>query len=560
MQFRNWQIDMLRDGLRAYHALAEFKGSGKYNWNDVKEAIDEHTGTVIPSETLRQFAERFHDPRRGGARSLQPERLTAVYEFLTHEGIGIFKPEEFNETGFDSAVVLALRNALRRKHDKQAAEFFESLPPLWRSVQRGRSSYAMTTLHFEEIGQNQGLFHVTEHHETFNWVIEKIIAGHYDNLPDAALQKHLADDRRDNRAAQGYAIITPEGTLLVFLKERDSTNNRYYVSLFRNQSQESPGEDALAGILHRFAYEAEMDSERADDPAFVAERAFQHVKEGVLLFCPSKDHLFRRFSARFLTPDALPAIGTQLIAMPPPPHVAEATGPDILAEAQERLSQKAADWKARIGRAIQRSNDFIKDFFRRRSVGPPPSAATPRQSAAAAQESAESEARPVLQQNVDLRLRTSSGLLVQVIEEEFRPLQTRLMEAVAARSFAALSSAIADGSPSGIVLDFNARHPDTGETAMHSMAAAGSRRGLRFLFSWAAIKGVPLNHLLRDNRGWLPSKAAYVIGEDPVMGRFLLGKEKQAARKLGVALHWIDPDPAAWNQRVRIPPLFEHHS
>jgi hypothetical protein len=95
---------------------------------------------------------------------------------------------------------------------------------------------------------------------------------------------------------------------------------------------------------------------------------------------------------------------------------------------------------------------------------------------------------------------------------------------------------------------------------MHSMAAAGSRMGLRLLFDEAAYKGVPLNHLLRDNRGWLPSKAACLLGEDPVMGRFLLAKEKQAARKLGIPLRWIDPDPATWNQRVRIPPLFEHHS
>lgn len=555
MQFRNWQIEMLRDGLRAYHALGELKGSGKYNWNDVKEAIDEYAGTAIPSETLRQFAERFQDPRRGGARLLQPERLAAVYEFLTHAEIGIFTRDEFKESGFDSGVVLALRNALRRKHDKQGADYYESLPLLWRALKRDHSSYALTSLQFEEIGQNQGLFHITERYETFaGTAIEKIVAGHYDNLPDAALQKHLADDRLDKRAAQGYAIITPEGTLLVFLKDRESTNNRYYVSLFRSQPQEEGREDALAGILLRFDYEAELESaERAGDPAFVAEHALHHVREGVLLFCPSTDHLFRRFSARFLTPDALPAIGSQVTMIPPPPNVAVATPPDIFAEAQERLSQKVADWRARLRRATQRANEFMAKLFRRPQIPQAPAAAIPR-------EAAESEVTPVSRLPVDRRLRTSSGLLVQVIEEVFRPVQTRFIEAVATREFGALTAAIAEGREGALVLDFNARHPATGETAMHSMAAAGSRKGLRFLFDEAAYKGVPLNHLLRDNRGWLPSKAAYVLGEDPVMGRFLLAKEKQAARKLGLALRWIDPAPDAWNQRVRTPPRFEHHT
>ena len=559
MQFRNWQIEMLRDGLRAYHALGELKGSGKYNWKDVKEAIDEYAGAVIPSETLRQFAERFQDPRRGAARSLQPERLAAVYEFLTHAEIGIFTREEFKETGFDSGVVLALRNALRRKHDKQAAEFFESLPPLWRAVRRDRSSYAMTTLHFEEIGQNQGIFQVTERHETFSrWVIEKIIAGHYDNLPDSALQKHLADGRNDKLTAQGYAIITPEGTLLVFLKERDSTNNRYYVSLFRNQSQGSPGEDALAGILHRFSYEAELDAaERAEDPAYVAEHALQHVKEGVLLFCPSKDHLFRHFSARFLTPDALPAIGTQLITMPPSPDVAVATGPDIFAEAQERLSQKAADWKSKLGQAMERANQFIRKILRKPPVLSQPHAAEPNAPRA-------TEAAPAGHQEekrVNYRELAAMGraFLRQADEETFKGCQARFIDAVRASNSTALNNAFAIALREGVLLDLNARHPETGQTALHSVAVC-SRQTLRLLLDRAMWNHIQLNHLLRDNRGWLPSKAAYLVGEDPVMGRFLLSKEKQAARKLGLPLRWIEPDPAAWNQRVRIPPQFEYHS
>jgi hypothetical protein len=557
MQFRTWQIEMLRDGLRAYHALGELKGSGRYNWNDVKEAIDEYTNTVIPSETLRQFAERFQDPRRGGARSLQPERLVAIYEFLTHVEIRIFTREEFNETGFDSGVVLALKNALRRKHDKQGADYYESLPPLWRALQRVDDSHALTTLHFEEIGQSQGLFHVTERHETFfTTVIEEIIAGRYENLPDSVVQKHLANGRAEKIVANGYAIITPEGTLLVFLKERDSTNNRYYVSLFRQQDE--GGKDTLAGILHRFDYEAELDpSERAQDPAFVAEHALQHVREGVLLFCSSKDHLFRRFSPRFLTPDALPRIGAQVIAMPPMPDVAVATAPDIFAETQERLSQKAADWKAKLRKAVERAHEFLRTIFRKPRVPSPPPAAGPHPASGigAMPVTTGEEKRLSRRQLASMR----APYLRQADEETFRSCQARFVEAIHAPNSTDLHNALTIASREGVILDLNARHPDTGQTALHS-AAAWSRQTLRDLLHRALWDHFELNYLFRDNRGWLPSKAAYLLGEDPVMGRFLLAKEKQAARKLGVALYWIDPDPAAWNHRVHVPPKFAYHS
>lgn len=556
---------MLRDGLRAYHALGDLKGAGRYNWNDVMEAIDEQTGVVIPAETLRQFAERFRDPRRGGMRSLQSDRLAAVYEFLTHEDVRIFTPDEFDDAGFDPHFVLQFRNTLRRRYDKASGEYFERLDPYWRSVRRnGPYNYVLTALQFEEIGQNQGTFYVTEREEDFHAsLIDHIMKGAHDNLPDAVLCGRLADDSNGKRISQGYAVISPEGTLFIFLKDRSSSGNRYYVSLFRGQAEPASGEDRLAGILHKFDYEAELPLvERAQDPAYVAEHVLQHVRGGTLLFCPSGDRLFRRFSARFITPDTLPAIGGQLVEAPPPaPDVAVATQPDILGEAQDRLAETVAAWRAKLGRALVLVNGLIKAAFTKRHVESPPvsaSASGEPKSVITSMTEEETQAVPVAAHNPVMAAPLREPY-PNVVEEIFRPFQDRFVAAIPAWDYGAMVAAIGATRGRSIVLDFNARHPDTGQTALHSMAAAGSRKGLKLLFSEAAYHDVPLNHLLRDNKGRLPSKMASLYGEDPVMARYLLAREKQAARKLGLELHWVEPDPEGWNRRVHIPPRYMHH-
>jgi hypothetical protein len=56
MRFSDWQLNRLRDALRAYHKFGRDAVDGRhYNWKDVSEAIFLSTEVEVPPERLRQF-------------------------------------------------------------------------------------------------------------------------------------------------------------------------------------------------------------------------------------------------------------------------------------------------------------------------------------------------------------------------------------------------------------------------------------------------------------------------------------------------------------------------
>lgn len=70
----------------------------------------------------------------------------------------------------------------------------------------------------------------------------------------------------------------------------------------------------------------------------------------------------------------------------------------------------------------------------------------------------------------------------------------------------------------------NYQDPETGETALHIVAANGARKALRVLMGTDKCK-----YLVRDKQGRLPSELAYLYGDDPAMARLLAIKEMHEA-------------------------------
>ena len=67
MRFSDWQLNRLRDALRAYHKFGRDAVDGRhFNWKDVSEAISLSTEVEVPPERLRQFVEGVKTP--GGGR------------------------------------------------------------------------------------------------------------------------------------------------------------------------------------------------------------------------------------------------------------------------------------------------------------------------------------------------------------------------------------------------------------------------------------------------------------------------------------------------------------
>lgn len=101
----------------------------------------------------------------------------------------------------------------------------------------------------------------------------------------------------------------------------------------------------------------------------------------------------------------------------------------------------------------------------------------------------------------------------------------RFFSAAAKGDDAALSALIDQDMP------VNLRHPRTGATPLHYVAAIAGRPALRVL-----LKSGRCNFLLRDRDGALASEVAMVDGDDPAIARLLRRKEAQQARTEGVRL------------------------
>lgn len=81
----------------------------------------------------------------------------------------------------------------------------------------------------------------------------------------------------------------------------------------------------------------------------------------------------------------------------------------------------------------------------------------------------------------------------------------------------------------GFPLDF--QDHQTGETALHIVAAGRARKALREL-----LKSDKLDFLIRDNQGRLASEIAYLYGRDPAVARLLRIKERKQAAAQGIKL------------------------
>jgi hypothetical protein len=99
MRFSDWQLNRLRDALRAFHKFGRDAVDGRhFNWKDVSEAIFLSAEVEVPPERLRQFVEGVKTPA-GGRRllTMQDDRLDAIAKFATDEDYGLISEAELRE-------------------------------------------------------------------------------------------------------------------------------------------------------------------------------------------------------------------------------------------------------------------------------------------------------------------------------------------------------------------------------------------------------------------------------------------------------------------------------
>jgi hypothetical protein len=278
-----WQKLRVRDALRAYCMYTRRDDDSDYfNWKDVREAILLQTGVTIGtssktgSEILRKFVIGLTNDK--GEHKFQlpkPEALKAVIEFVTDEELSLLTLDEFEEYLPPWQAPLRLLEYLDDGTDIAGEIPIEKLQGTYRYIE-SRDEQAVINEITLERGLENGLIQVAEVEEFYPADIA------------ASLASLMPDERRSHRVARvqhgGWAVLTPEDSLLFYLKHKGSLRNRYYATVAAKTTLWEVDEpyDLLALIRQDFPLEL-MATEELDSTA-VRGQSLEDIDQRLMVF------------------------------------------------------------------------------------------------------------------------------------------------------------------------------------------------------------------------------------------------------------------------------------
>ena len=223
MEFSDWQLNRLRDALRAYHRYERSHDGAYFTWNDVSEAIDEYTGVKVPPERLRQFVEGVNS-KTGGRKFPVPQKksIAGIVEFVRHEDINLLSDDELEEFAPHRQAPLRLLDYLDQEFDTARIVPSEKLEGAYqvRKTIEGELMVRELTL---QLASDEGLIQVVETEEI------------YEEAAVAEFDEWSPQQRKEQRNSiikhGGWAVLTPEDNLMFFMKKEHNGMNRYYFTM-----------------------------------------------------------------------------------------------------------------------------------------------------------------------------------------------------------------------------------------------------------------------------------------------------------------------------------------
>jgi hypothetical protein len=249
MRFSDWQLNRLRDALRAYHKWGRDPVDGRhYNWKDVHEAISLATEVDIPPERLRQFVEGVKTPD-GGRRllTMQEDRLEAIVKFALHEDYELISEAELREHAPTWHAAQRLLEYLKLEFDTERILPPSTLEGTYRNGRIDEDNYVVRELTLQR-ASDDGLIQLVQIEDSYDIL---------DGMQFDDLSPEKRDEVRDSRVIYGgWAILTPEDNLLMFLKKERTGNNCYYMTVAAENwhSLQAPA-SALALLRHDYPIE-----------------------------------------------------------------------------------------------------------------------------------------------------------------------------------------------------------------------------------------------------------------------------------------------------------------
>lgn len=265
-RFDGWQRARIRDALQVFHGHGFSHDDTPNTWESVSEAIYVTTGVKIPHERLRACVEGNDDGTGEHKRSWprDPAHEQAIVEFLLDEELLIR-----GELAHHNPPVQAAMRLLEFLHDGLAGTAPRAAARGLEGVYRAApvkipddGTVALTTLALKRPNA-QGIMRAT----VVSDVLNSALFEHDDPPTDAA---ERAAARRGLIRHDGWAVLTPEDNLLIFVKHRRTGANRYYITV---ESDLSRDPDTPTTRLRLLEYDqarrpglGEADPGKAEDP------------------------------------------------------------------------------------------------------------------------------------------------------------------------------------------------------------------------------------------------------------------------------------------------------
>lgn len=219
--FTERQLELLRARVHAYY-LEHHRGPRKLSWGGLCDEIFEKTKVLIKEDDLQQWATKFIEKRRKTSRHPPDEGFVAIANFLMDPDIGMLSESELNEPEIPHRFAALLLDFL--KHPGYTQKF----PPLalsgtYEALCKDEDGTIRPTAWLQlEVREGDHVIRIWELSQTWSFLQD----ARTDDVE--TLCKKLLKARSE---AYGCGIITPEDSLIIFLKDKYSGHNHYYFTL-----------------------------------------------------------------------------------------------------------------------------------------------------------------------------------------------------------------------------------------------------------------------------------------------------------------------------------------
>jgi hypothetical protein len=221
MPYTDRQTELIRGRLETYYDV-ESRGSRKVTWKGICDAIFDLTNVQMDEEVPRQFVRRVK--RRGEPRIPDEKNLPAIVSFLKH--IDMLSDKELEEPEIPFLLIRLLLEYLRPDAHSEILPPPRRLDGVFNSINPSRDKSGRIDVE---------LILRTDHHNPVIRVAEKLEshACPVEATPTEA-SSNMAPILQRRQLSEGWAVLTPEDNVVIFMKQKPYAHNHFYTTIALN--------------------------------------------------------------------------------------------------------------------------------------------------------------------------------------------------------------------------------------------------------------------------------------------------------------------------------------